>query len=265
VLVNPSQLVAAVELLEKAGFMRAPGRFPQGLTSKSGRYNRWVYNELLMIRNGPSGIEQLDLHWALSKMRSPLPRFETAWEHREKLHSNGFRIATLCRRHAFEHACIHAAQDQWKNLRHLIDIDRLASDLPDSDLADLSDKCALRGSCAATFDLFRSDKLQHFAAQPAAWYEPPSWWVVQQARRSQALPDSRDEIPWSLRQLLLGAWREASLSSDWRDWLRITLLSLVWPDAFSDPNTGQDRSFLGVFKYRCSRLIKRLRRKWGWQ
>jgi len=261
ILVNPNQLVATVELLETAGFRREPGRFPQGLESLRGRYSRWAYNELLMTRKGPSGIEQLDLHWALATMRAPLPSFEAAWDQREKLSSNGFRMATLCRRHAFEHACVHAAVDQWKSLRHLIDIDRLASELPDSDLADLSDSAALRCSCAAAFDLFRSDKLQDFANQPGAWCQLPTWWVVQLARRSQALPDSQEKIPWSLRQRCLDVWRQASLSSDWRDWLRIALLSVFWPGAFSDPNTGQERSFLSVLKARRSRLMERLCRK----
>ncbi len=258
VLVNPNQLVKAVELLETAGFSRAPGRFPQELASLSGRYSQWAYNELLMIRSGPAGIEQLDLHWALSQIRAPLPSFEAAWERRETLRSNGFRMATLCLTHAFEHACVHAAVDRWKNLRHLIDIDRLASELPDSDLADLSDRVALRCSAAATFDLFRSEKLLFLADQPAAWCQPPTWWVLGEATRSQTLPDSREEIPWSPRQLCFDAWRRATLSSDWRDWLRIALLSFFWPGAFNDPASGKDRSFLGFLNARLSRLNERL-------
>ena len=267
-LVHPGQLVAAVELLEAAGFRRSPGRFPQRLESLAGRYSRWAYNELPLTRSGPAGIQRLDLHWALSNVRGPLPGFEEAWERRETLPTQGFRIATLCRVHAFEHACVHAAVDQWNSLRHLIDIDRLASLLPESSLAALSGRAAVRCSCAVTFDLTGSETLLIVAGGPAARHETRhsaqistrTRSAVRQAVLSQALPTSRESIPWSMREWWGDVWRLATLSPDWRDWLRVLSFMVLWPGAFSDPVTGQERGWRGLLQARFTRLVQKLRR-----
>jgi hypothetical protein len=267
-LVHPRQLVAAVELLEAAGFARSPGQFPQRLESLSGRYGRWAYKELSLTRSGPAGIQRLDLHWALSNVRGPLPGFEEAWERRETLRTQGLRIGTLCRVHAFEHACFHAAVDQWNSLRHLIDIDRLASLLPESSLAALSGRAAVQCSCAVTFDLSGSQRLLIVAKGAAARREARllaristrTRSAVQQARLSQALPTSREAIPWSLRQWWSNVWRQATLSPDWRDWLRVFCFSVIWPGAFSDPVTGQDRDWRGLLQARFTRLVQKFRR-----
>jgi hypothetical protein len=84
--------------------------------------------------------------------------------------------------------------------------------------------------------------------------------AVQQARLSQALPTSREAIPWSLRQWWSNVWRQATLSPDWRDWLRVICFSLIWPGAFSDPVTGQDRDWWGLLQARFTRLIQKFRR-----
>jgi hypothetical protein len=60
--VDPSQLVAAVALLEVAGFRRPAGQFPRRLESLLGRYSRRAYNELPLTRSGPVCIKRLDLH-----------------------------------------------------------------------------------------------------------------------------------------------------------------------------------------------------------
>jgi hypothetical protein len=255
-LVDPRQLAAAVELLEGAGFRRTPGQFPQRLESLWGRYSRWAYNELPLTRSGPAGIQRLDLHWALSNVRGPLPTFEEAWEERETLHTHGVRIATLCRVHAFEHACLHAAVDQWNSLRHLIDVDRLAAQLPASRLATLSRYAAVRSSCAATFDLSGSEMLERFAPDRALLLRS----TVRKAFLAQALPPSREAIPWTLKQWWCDVWRQATLSPDGRDWLRVVCFSVLWPGAFSDPVTGRDRGLLGLLHSRLERLLQRLRR-----
>jgi hypothetical protein len=93
--------------------------------------------------------------------------FDDAWDQRETLRTRGCRIATLCRVHVFEHACVHAAVDRWNSLRHLIDIDRLASLLPESCLAAVSRHRAVRSSCALTFDLTGLRRLLSVADGPS--------------------------------------------------------------------------------------------------
>jgi hypothetical protein len=266
--VDPSQLVAAVDLLEGAGFRRSPGHFPRRLESLWGQYSRWAYNELPLIRSGSSGIQRLDLHWALSNVRRPLPGFEEAWERRETLQLHGCQIATLCRAHAFEHACVHAAVDHWNSLRHLIDIDRLASLQPESGLAALSRHAAMRRSCAVTFDLTGSETLLIVAGGPAARREtrhsarisPRTRSAVRQAVLSQALPTSREAIPWTMTEWWGDVWRLATLTPDWRDRLRVLSFMVLWPGVFSDPVTGRDRGFLSLLQACFTRVGQRLRR-----
>jgi len=54
--VDSSQLVAAVALLEAAGFRRLAGQFPRRLESLLGRYGRWAYYELPLTLSGSAGI-----------------------------------------------------------------------------------------------------------------------------------------------------------------------------------------------------------------
>ena len=133
-LVDSKRLPEAVALLESAGFSRCPGQFPRQLDSVWGRYSRWAGYEFSLARQGPAGLQWIDLHWALSNVRAPLPSFALAWHCGEQLDLNGQPVRTLSRLHAFQHACAHAAKDEWMCLRNLIDIDRLADQLKGCDL-----------------------------------------------------------------------------------------------------------------------------------
>ena len=149
-LVDTKRLPAVVALLESAGFSRCPGEFPSQLSSVWGRYSRWAGYEFSLTRQGPAGVQWIDLHWALSNVRAPLPSFALAWQFGEQLELNGQSVRTLSRLHAFQHACAHAAKDQWMCLRNLIDIDRLANQLKGCDLKRLRHQPTVRWSGAVT-------------------------------------------------------------------------------------------------------------------
>ena len=253
-LVDPKRLPDAVQLLEENGFERKKGMFPKNLYSIWGRYSRWAGYEFSLIRQQKNGSQWIDLHWALSNVRAPLPRFREAWACRENLHVNGQTIATLCRRHAVQHACAHSAKDQWMCLRNLVDIERLVRSTPQNNLRSLRHLRVARFSCMIAHDLSGTDVLYVLFDRT----EIASKRALQQARLAQVRPRrSLDDGHWKPRHSYAVVARMLNLSIHAEDWLRTLLYYTLLPAAFSDPDTGQDRGLAGLFKARIRRFRQR--------
>lgn len=255
-LVDPKRLPAVVALLESAGFSRCPGEFPSQLSSVWGRYSRWAGYEFSLTRQGPAGLQWIDLHWALSNVRAPLPSFALAWQFGEQLELNGQPVRTLSRLHAFQHACAHAAKDQWMCLRNLIDIDRLADQLKGCDLKRLRHQPTVRWSGAVTHAVTANEALRHLnRGRPSAG----SARAMVLAAHAQARPwRSQGPGPWTPRRWAASVGLLLLLSRAPRDWLRTLLFFTLLPGAFSDPETGEDRGFAGFLQARIIRLRQRL-------
>ena len=258
-LVDPKRLPAAVALLESAGFSRCPGQFPRQLGSVWGRYSRWAGYEFSLVRQSPAGLQWIDLHWALSNVRAPLPRFDLAWQCGEQLDLNGQIVVTLSRLHAFRHACAHAAKDEWMCLRNLIDIDRLADQLKGCDLRRLRHQPTVRWSGAVTHAVTANEALRHFnRGRPSAG----SARAMVRAAHAQVITlpwwCGQGPGPWSLRRWASTVGRLLLLSRDPRDWLRTLLFFTLLPAAFSDPETGEDRGLAGFLQARIIHLRQRL-------
>ena len=255
-LVDPRQLPAAVALLESAGFSRCPGQFPRQLGSVWGRYSRWAGYEFSLVRQSPAGLQWIDLHWALSNVRAPLPGFALAWQCGEQLDLNGQLVRTLSRLHAFRHACAHAAKDEWMCLRNLIDIHRLADQLKGCDLGRLRHQPTVRWSGAVTHAVTANVALHHLnRGRPSAG----SARAMMRAAHAQARPwRSQGPGPWTPQSWASTVGRLLLLSRAPRDWLRTLLFFTLLPAAFSDPDTGEDRGLAGFLQARIVRLRQRL-------
>ena len=258
-LVDPNQLPAAVALLESSAFRRLPGYLPRDLNSFWARYGRWAGYELSMVREGEGAPQWIDLHWALSNVRGPLPSFAVAWQCRELLEFSGQSVSTLSRAHAFQHACAHAAKDQWMCLRNLIDIDRLANQLKGCDLKRLRHQPTVRWSGAVTHTVTANEALRHFnRGRPSAG----SAQAMVRAAHAQVMPSpwwrGQGPGPWSLRRWASTVGMLLLLSRAPRDWLRTLLFFTLQPAAFSDPETGEDRGLAGFLQARIIRLRQRL-------
>lgn len=252
-LVDPSDLVRAVALLETSGFERVSGHIPRNLIGMFGRYGRWVGYELSMVRVSSSGRrEWIDLHWALSNVRAPVPTFQQAWADRELVRINQQWIPTLSRRHAFQHGCAHAAKDGWGSLRDLVDLQRLSMQLTESESK------ALRHSRPVALSLTVMEVL--FASEPGSGTDATQGrnrWVLDRAFQAQRSPTSHWEASldgwsaqtwWTRWSLLL------SLSTDWRDWLRLFLNSALGPEHFCNPVTGCDQGLIAAIVNRWRRF-----------
>ena len=253
-LVQTERLTDAVELLESAGFARLPGHCPHDLRSFWGRYSRWAGYELPLMRVAAQGPQSIDLHWSLSNVRSPLPNFEEAWRCRSVVQISGQDVATLSLLHCFQHACAHAAKDQWMCLRNLIDIERLAHQLSRAELTSLSHLPIVHQSCAAAYLATAFDGLK-CAALP---HQPGATLALRRASRNQRLPwRSQVTADWSLGQWASLVGRQLALSYAAGDWIRTLLYFLILPAAFSDPVSGKDRGLREFLSARLSHLRKR--------
>lgn len=254
-LVDPQRLPEAVALLEGSAFRRLPGYLPRDLGSFWARYGRWAGYELSMVREGEGAPQWIDLHWALSNVRGPLPNFKQSWRCRELLDLTGQSISTLSRAHAFSHACAHAAKDQWMCLRNVIDIDRLGRQLGASVLISMRCEAAVRWSSAVTHSVVKANDLCLLSkADPRGTLN-----ALQQARQAQLLPWRCGGIgAWTPRRWLSTVWRQLALSRSTQDWLRTLCYYILLPAAFVDPLTGEDRGFWGFVSARLVRLRNRL-------
>jgi hypothetical protein len=254
-LVDPRRLPEAVALLEGSGFRRLPGYLPRDLDSFWARYGRWAGYELSMVREAKGAPQWIDLHWALSNVRGPLPSFQQSWRCRELLTFNGQSVATLSREHAFRHACAHAAKDQWMCLRNLIDIERLGRQLGSSALISMGREATVRWSSAVTHSVVEAGDL--CLLFKADWRG--TWKALQRASQAQRWPWRCEGMgPWTPGRWLSTVWRLLAVSRSTQDWLRTLCYYIVLPAAFVDPLTGEDRGFRGFVSARVGRLRNRL-------
>lgn len=262
-LVDPRHLQDAVSLLETAGFSRSRGQFPRDLNSVWGRYSRWAGYELSLSRPGAGGRQWIDLHWALSNVRGPLPSVQQAWRCRQQLDLNGQAVMTLSPIHAFQHACAHAAKDRWMCLRHLIDIDRLARLNNARDLKSVRHQPTVRWSCAVTNAVTggvpEGVTRMGRSSSRGRGHDSTTARLMIKAARAQVLPwRSQGPGPWTPRRWATTVWDQMTSSRDPRDWLRIMLYFTVLPAALTDPDTGEDHGLFGFMQARIHRFQQRM-------
>ena len=252
---DPQRLPEAVALLESSAFRRLPGYLPRDLTSFWARYGRWAGYELSMVREAAGAPQWIDLHWALSNVRGPLPSFAVAWQCRELLEFSGQSVSTLSRAHAFQHACAHAAKDQWMCLRNLIDIDRLGRQFSSAALISLRREPTVRWSGAVTHIVAEAVYLKIFLQLDRRGMLN----AVRRTTQAQLLPwRCEGNGAWTTWRWLSTVWRLLVLSRSTQDWLRTLCYYILLPAAFVDPLTGEDRGFRGFVSARLERLRNRL-------
>jgi len=250
-LVDPGSLAEAVAALEAIGFTRLRGNFPHDLRSRWGRYGSWVGYELSMRR----GDIWLDLHWALSNVRSPLPTFEAIWAEHQTLNANGKSLATLSQRHAFLHACAHAAKDEWMTLRHLVDIERLARQIPVEDRPLLRKSKAVRLSCAVAYHSLASPVLLECTNPRNRGCRK----AIAKAQWNQLRqPRARVKLPWNPEHWLGALGHNLLLTRSPQDWLRTLACFTVPPADFNDPITGKDRNLNEMIRSRFDKMVAKL-------
>jgi len=254
--VDPKKLPEAVDLLEQNGFVRMAGDFPNNLYSIWGRYSRWAGYEISLFRKHRSGTQWIDLHWSLSNVRGPLPRFTNAWRRRQQFIISEQPVSTLCHLHAFQHACAHAAKDQWMCLRNLVDIDRLVRVNCNDSLDSLRHFRLVRWSCLVTHAFGGSDKLLSLIDPK----EVSNKRALREAHLAQIRPwRGIGDQPWKPQRWFSAVARTLSLSITAEDQIRTLLYHILLPAAFSDPQTGKDRGLAGLIKARIRWFRQRAR------
>ena len=90
----------------------------------------WAWRHLVRTFNEiafDGRASSVDLHWRLDPSPGALPDFAEAWARRDVVPVDDVvAVPTLSPADAFEHSCWHAAKDEWRWLRSLVDVHRLA-------------------------------------------------------------------------------------------------------------------------------------------
>jgi hypothetical protein len=120
VLVDPASVDSLVDLLSAHGW-RSSVPLPD---QASWAWRRILYtaNELTFYGASCS----VDLHWRLDPTIDGLPAFDVLWERRQAVEVGGASVPTLAPGDALAHLCLNAARDDWRWVRSLVDIHRVA-------------------------------------------------------------------------------------------------------------------------------------------
>lgn len=127
-LVEPAAVADAVRALEALGYT-APPSYPRPGTWMWDATIRW-YHEITLVR----GEASIDLHWHLDPARSQHPPFDALWAQRAVVDVAGLGVPTLGVHEALRHSARHAARDDWRWLRSLLDVVRLSEQEPNGSL-----------------------------------------------------------------------------------------------------------------------------------
>lgn len=122
-LVAPGDLARAHKTLTAAGWKPVAG-YPIPDGSWGWRHFARTGNELTLSGAG----SDIDLHWHLAPTRGTFPNFETLWRRHAVVSVAGHAIATLSAYDALAHSAGHAAKDEWRWLRSLLDVHVLMAD-----------------------------------------------------------------------------------------------------------------------------------------
>lgn len=249
--VDPSQVGAAIALLQSVGFGLSYGASCVGDDSARGRYSRFVSIEISLHRDVHNHRQWIDLHWRATWARGLLPRFQELWQRGEELPINRQLVRTLSRRDALVHACCHAALDRYMALRNLVDIDRFERALPPAQLVELSRLRTVRKSWQAMDDAFKE--------KSASWRFGRANAVRLKAQRAQQQPwRSLGDGGWTVTNRLRYFAHMVNLSHHPLHVFTTLIRQLITPVDLIDPQTGDMRSIRQVVLRRAGKLRRRL-------
>ena len=249
-LVHPDDVQAAAAALERIGFRRGPYTCTRDFHSRQWRYARWTTYEFSLGR-GPLGI---DLHWSLTNVRSALPVFDDLWRRRDYVSMKGRLIPTLDLPDALDHSCAHSLKDEWWSIRSLVDIDRLARQLPVGDRQRLMDSRAVQLTAPVALDATQSRYLVPLATNRA----DDAARVRLTADRAQHLLEPDLSHRWTPGRAWSWHRQRTELASVPSDWLRHVAVSILPPCALTNPVTGRELPFAAAIGSRLRHVAGRL-------
>jgi hypothetical protein len=91
----------------------------------------WRWRLMLTVGNElpqlGAGLSHVDLHWRLTPFAGEnIANFDTAYARSVTVEALGESVRTMCPTDALRHLAQHARKDAWPNLRHIVDVVRIA-------------------------------------------------------------------------------------------------------------------------------------------
>lgn len=260
--VDPSDVVRTVAVLQAAGFQTNGGSDLYYIDpSLLGRYSRWWYNELSLVRSKGEAVQNIDLHWSLNVVYKALPSFRQSYGLCSSVLIGEASIGTLNLPYAFQHACAHAAKDNWMCLRNLVDIHRLARMLDHDLLVGLQRYSYVQSSCLVTHELTGLA-----LPRPSGYRQTsPEEVLIQRARIYQLLgwrqaPPYRSLVPGSLLQFRsLMDLKDFDFSwTGLMELLKGLVRFILPPNSLVNPATGRLTLPIGYYMSRLNKYFLRI-------
>lgn len=260
--VDPSDVLGTFSVLQAAGFQTNGGSDLYYIDhSLLGRYSRWWYNQLCLMRSKGEAVQIIDLHWSLVFAYKALPSFRQCYAQRSSVLIVDTSIGTLNLPYSFQHACAHAARDNWMCLRNLVDIHRLARMLDHDLLAGLQRYSYVQSSCLVAHELTGLAPPKHSVRQLPA----PGARIIQKAEAYQLLgwrqaPPYRSLVPgWLAQFKSLMALKDFDFS--WTGLIELLggLVRIILPpNSLVNPATGRFTLPIAYYMTRLKKYVFRI-------
>jgi hypothetical protein len=209
--VDPGSLAIAIRALLAAGWAYRPaGCYPEPDAGRAWDWAQLTQREVQLRRDDVS----VDVHWHLAAATGHVPDFEAAWRARRDVDTPWGPMPTLRPDHALAHSCLHAATDDWRSLRSLVDVRRLTERIDPGRVAALADR--LRTVRRTLLVTGHSVGLGTVSPPAPHWVDRH---LGTTADRSQC-GRGRIHRPATAQDRLSVAWRQAQLGSTATDYLR---------------------------------------------
>ena len=203
--------------------------------------------EISLHRDAGGRRQWIDLHWHAAHALGLLPGFQELWRRRETVRINDQLIWTLSQCDAFMHGCCHATSDRWMLLRNLVDLERLAIELPSTEMVRIQKQRLVRKSFTVLLDCgFLDDSVSGLSSLASVSTNSS---VVRLARRTQLSVDRTSE------NLLIYGLRYLNMSWTPLNWLAKILLMIAPPDVLIKRSNGRHLSLFRIVIARIEKLI----------
>lgn len=160
ILIKPHDLIKTINILLNNGFKTRKSSYVYLRNDLYGRYSRNVNTQMILFKEIYDSTLNIDLHWNLSFIKNKILNESLLFNNREYVYFKNLNIPTLNKKDALIHASIHNAIDDWKNLRGVLDFERLIRNFRILEMKELKKDRIFVKNCLNCYQITNSPELK---------------------------------------------------------------------------------------------------------
>ena len=256
IFIDVSDLDRTLKLLDRIGFKKINGFFPNNINGKIGKYCLWIGDQLPLVSKYNKNYIIIDLHWSLSSISNKLPPFDECYSKIKYVNYEGYDFPILDNYHNFLYFCFNAAKDGWSTYSHFLDIDKLSYKLSNSEIEDLLKNNIVNSTSYLTYFLTKNKFLNPISLEVNRKRKLEKLLINNTLHAiNNKFNNKKDLLFYKL--LLLNSSR---LINNPMDLIKLIFRFALPPSSFSNLNLNNDNNFLQALKVQIFRLFSLFRK-----